>query len=260
MKTYNGNVEIKKENEQEWIEKLKGVIEITGYLTIYASGTELPKLENVGGDLSIYASGTELPKLENVGGYLSIYASGTLKADKLENVGGYPSIYGEAEIPDRKKIGNKPKTVTPIREAFAKKGYIFADNILSKIISKKKNGKITTYKANRIGNKSKIVYIIQSGEVFSHGDTLKQAIHDFRYKISDRDTSKYDKWSLESEHSIADMIRAYRVITGACETGTKGWCENKKLPAKISVKLAIRLTKGAWAGNKFEKFFNKEAK
>ena len=93
--------------------------------------------------------------------------------------------------------------------------------------------------------------------MFSHGDTIKKASHDLRYKLADRDTTKYAKWTLESVHPIAAVIGAYRAITGACESGTKGFCEGKTLPAKLSIKLAIRLTKGAYGSDKFAEFFNK---
>ena len=85
----------------------------------------------------------------------------------------------------------------------------------------------------------------------------KAAIHDLRYKISDRDTTPYKSWTLDSVHPIADMIGAYRAITGACYEGTKQFCEGMKLPAKLSVKEAISKTKGAYGARQFEDFFKK---
>ena len=141
--------------------------------------------------------------------------------------------------------------------SFIKHGYLFADGILSRIKSKKKSGKITIYRTTKIGSINKTIFVVQKGDIFSHGETVKQASHDLRYKLSDRDTTKYAKWTLETVKPIAEIIGAYRVITGACETGTKQWCEGKKLPERLSVKLAIRLTKGAYRSEQFEKFFKK---
>ena len=197
------------------------------------------------------------PALTEIGGYLRVYGTAQLTAPALTEIGGDLCVYGTAQLPDREKIGNKPKGVTPIRERFAKHDYLFADNILSRIISKRKQKEIIVYKTNRIGNRHKIQYVVQRGEIFSHGETVKQAIHDLRYKLSDRDTTKYEKWTVDTVKPVADIIGAYRAITGSCETGTRQWCEGKKLPAKLSVKVAIRLTKGAYQAGKFAEFFTK---
>ncbi len=139
-----------------------------------------------------------------------------------------------------------------------KKGYLFADGILTRYVSKRKSGETTIYRTYKIGNRKKQIYVAQKGNLFAHGETVKQAAHDLRYKLADRDTTFCAKWTPESIHPIADVIRAYRVITGACETGTKQFCEGKTLPSKISIKVAIRITRGAWGSDKFAQFFAKE--
>jgi hypothetical protein len=145
-----------------------------------------------------------------------------------------------------------------VHNKYLNKGYLLADNILSRIISKKKSGKIVIYRTRKIGSSDKIIFVAQKGELFSHGETVKQAIHDLRYKLDgNRDTTKYKGWTLDSCHSVADLIGAYRVITGACETGAKMFCESKDLPEKMTVKLAIELTKGAYQAGKFAEFFTK---
>ena len=102
-KTYKGNVEINSNNKKEWIEKLKDIEIITGYLSIY-SNAELKALKSVGGDLSIY-SNAELKALKSVGGDLSIYSKAELKADSLKSVGGDLSIYSNAELKALKSVG-----------------------------------------------------------------------------------------------------------------------------------------------------------
>ena len=156
-------------------------------------------------------------------------------------------------MPNRNKMGNNPK---PINDIFKKKKYLLADNILSRIISRRKSGEVTIWKTNPIGRRNKIQYVVQRGEIYSHGETVKQATRDMRYKLDpNRDVSEYKKWTLATVKPIADMIRAYRCITGSCETGTRQWCEGKKLPARLSVRLAIRATRGAYQAGKFADFF-----
>ena len=117
-------------------------------------------------------------------------------------------------------------------------------------------GKIIVYKTRKIGNKDKIIYVVQKGDIYSHGETVEQAIHGLRYKLDgNRDTTKYKVWTLESVHPIADIIGAYRAITGACETGTKMFCEGKDIPEKMSIKKAIELTNGAYKSKEFAAFF-----
>ena len=156
-------------------------------------------------------------------------------------------------------LAGAPKEGKDMSPAFNAAGYLFADNILSRIVNKRKSGQCVIYKTTPIGRSKNIIYVARRGDTFSHGETVKKAIHDLRYKMSSRDTSQYKGWTLDSVHPIADVIGAYRAITGACETGTKQFCEGKKLPVKLSIKEAIELTKGAYASEKFTGFFT-EAK
>ena len=235
MKTYDGDVKITVDNQKEWEERLKGIQKITGSVAVSGSAK------------------AEFPLLAEVGGYVDVYGSAKAEFPLLAEVGGYVDVYGsaKAEFP-KHKITHNP---CPIREIFNKKGYLFADNILSRIINKKKFGKGIIYKTTKIGNRHKIVYVVQKGEMFSHGETIEQAIHDLRYKLSDRDTAKYKNWKMDSVHPIADIIGAYRAITGACETWTKQWCDGKKFPAEMSIKIAIDKTTGAYGADKFAAFF-----
>src|SRR3990167_3389297 len=240
MKTYNGSVEITKENEEEWTEKLKNAGKITGYLLVDGTAQlTCPALTKVGGDLLVDGT-TQLtcPALTEVGGYLLVdgtaqltcltltevggdllvygtaqltcpaltEAGGDLRVDgtaqltcpaltevggdllvdgtaqltcpALTEVGGDLLVYGKAQLTAPNKTWHNPK---PIFKVFEKKGYLLADKILSKIISKKKSGQIISWKTRRIGSQ-KILYAAQRGKVFSHGETPKQAAHDLDRK------------------------------------------------------------------------------
>jgi len=132
--------------------------------------------------------------------------------------------------------------------------HIIADNILSKIISKKKNKNLIIYKVIN-HNENNESFIIFDGENYSHGKTIKEAKESLIYKISSRDTSKYQNLKLNDEITLKEAIKMYRVITGACEAGTKYFCENNKLPEKMTIQKAIELTQGQYNHNKFEEFF-----
>ena len=130
--------------------------------------------------------------------------------------------------------------------------HIIADGILSKVIKKKGN----IYHVQNHGSE-KITYLVKDGDMYSHGDTLKEAKESLKYKISNRDTTEFEKYGLDDELDQVTLIRAYRTITGACEAGTKYFCENTKLPKKCTVRKAIELTQGQYGNGKFGEFFEK---
>ena len=127
---------------------------------------------------------------------------------------------------------------------------IICDGILSEVISQKGN----VYKVINYGD-TKESYLIKDGDIYSHGETLEQAKESLIYKISNRDTTPYKSWKLTDTKTKEELIKAYRVITGACESGTKYFCENTNIPDKCTVKEAIELTKGQYNQEKFKEFF-----
>ena len=220
------------------------------------SNAALPKLETVGGYLYIY-SNVALPKLETVGGYLYIHSNAALP--KLETVGGDLSIYSNAEL-DAPKLVNKndetAKTIckTALDLSFKKKGLIKVDGILSWLISKKKMAQLTVFKVKIVGKLS-VSFVVQRGDQFSHGKTTKEAVESLRYKLSDRDTSRFKKWKIDTKVSLNDAIQAYRAITGACEFGVKNFCESITVPKTLTVSKIIELTQDKYGNETFTKFF-----
>ena len=127
------------------------------------------------------------------------------------------------------------------------------------ILSEKKKGEFRILKT-RFFPDGKFGFVVEKDGIFSHGETVKQAISDFQYKISGRDCSELKSWKLTDEKSREELIQAYRKITGACSEGTKYFCEKTKLPKKCSVEKAIEITKGQWNSKVFEEFFKGELK
>lgn len=129
-------------------------------------------------------------------------------------------------------------------------GLIKADGILSRVV--RSRGSI--HRVVIVG-KTKVSYLIGQGTSWSHGETLAQARESLLYKIGSRDTSEFKKWNLKTKVSKRDGIRAYRVITGACESGTKDWASQRELPESITVSGIIELTRGSYGADKFAAFF-----
>ena len=197
-------------------------------------------------------------QLEKVTGSLYINSNAELSA--LQSVGGYLYINSNAELsaPNTKfnVKGTKELALKFNFECFLKMGFLFADNILAKIIGKKKN----VYKIQICGQ-TKVSYCIEVDGVFSHGETIKQAKESLIYKISDRDTSKYDNYTLDTVVTFEEAIKMYRTITGACEGGTKHFVENvlQDKRKKYTVKEVIELTKGQYNNDRLQEFFSTKA-
>ena len=131
--------------------------------------------------------------------------------------------------------------------------FIEADGIKSAILHKKGN----IYKVKIFGEENES-FLIKVGDDFSHGATLKQAKESLMYKISDRDTSKYDDMKLDTVLTLKDGIQMYRTITGACESGTKYFVDNLKTKKKkFTIGEIIELTKGQYNSSILQEFFNK---
>lgn len=130
---------------------------------------------------------------------------------------------------------------------------IIADGILSEIIKQRGN----VYKVKNHGQ-NEITYLVKDGDIYSHGKTLKEAKESLIYKISNRDTTKYKDYTLDTKVSKKDAIQMYRCITGACEQGTRMFVESlENIPESLTVKEIIDITKGQYGNDEFRKFFRK---
>ena len=132
--------------------------------------------------------------------------------------------------------------------------YIIIDNILSRVLSKRKG----IYKVINYGEE-KQTYIVQDGDIYSHGESISEAVESIRYKIGNRDKTEYENMSVETELNEIEAIRMYRVITGACEAGTKYFVEQyeKQNDKKevYRIKEIIEMTKGQYGNDKLIQFF-----
>ena len=214
------------------LEKKDGKLHYSGYLDLGGTGiTSLPDNLTVGGSLDIRGTGiTSLPDNLTVGG--SLYLDGT-------------------GITDESKVNRNAPTFHTWRD----RRYIKADNIFSVIVSQRGN----VYRIRQIA-KTEITYLVTNGRGrWAHGDTLEEAKKDLIYKISDRDKSDYENMTLESEVTFEEAIEMYRVITGACSSGTRGFVENrlKSKKEKYTISEVIELTKREYGSRAIQDFFHK---
>ena len=201
------------------------------------------------------------PRLVKIGGYLHLASLTSADGLKLpQSIGGYLHL-GSLTSAERAKIATEQNDTRARSEAiaisramllsaFAASGYSFADGILARIVSQR--GSVSRV---IVCGKTEISYLITNGDDFSHGKTLAEARDGLLYKIGSRDTSEFKSWTLDREISKRDAIRAYRIITGACEQGVKTWLEQRETPEKITVRGIIELTRGAYGADKFAGFF-----
>ena len=192
---------------------------------------------------------------EEISGYVYLRENAKASFPVLTSVGGYVDLGENAKASFPKLTHKDTKEAKDISrrmlmESFNQSGHSFADNILSKIISKR--GNVTRVV---VCGKTKISYLVQDGDSWSHGKTLKEARESLIYKLSSRDTTEFKKWKLTDEVSKRDAIRAYRAITGACESGVRGWVESREIPEKLTIEKVIQMTEGSYGNDKLKEFF-----
>ena len=215
------------------ISKLEGNY-YNGYLYLSGTGiTSLPEGLTVGGSLDLSGTGiTSLPEGLTVGGFLDLSGTGITDTSKVNR--------------------NLPEV---LRWEYKGREYIKVDGIFSRVISRK--GKV--WRIAQIGS-TKEQYLVTDGEGrYAHGDTIKQAKADLIYKIKDRNTDKYKGMALDTRLTFAEAIKCYRVITGACEAGTRGFVQSlgDKVKDHYTIAEMMEVTKGQYGNATFCNFFQK---
>ena len=131
--------------------------------------------------------------------------------------------------------------------------HIIVDNILSKVINKRKSGDVVIYKVIT-HEESEESYLVQRGELFAHGNSISDCKKSIIYKISDRDTSKYESMTLDTVLSFEEQVEMYRKITGSCESMTKAFAEKREKKDR-TIREVIEITKGQYNNDVLKKIF-----
>jgi Leucine-rich repeat (LRR) protein len=103
--------------------------------------------------------------------------------------------------------------------------------------------------------KDKIFYAAVKDGESAHGETIKQAILDVRFKLSDRNPSQYKDTDIDEQMSIDDLVIMYRTITGACSLGVQNFIEESERKSTYSIREIIELTKNRYGHEELEEFF-----
>jgi hypothetical protein len=223
---------------------------------LIAKAGEVYQYAKVNGYILVPAGVTaEFTKLTSVGTYIYLRENAKGSFPVLTSVGNFIDLGENAKgsFPvDVKK--NDPTAAVRCRSlllsSFAAAGFSFADGVLARTVSTR--GPVSRV---IICGKTEVSYLVTDGEAFSHGKTLTEARDGLLFKIGKRDPSEFKGWKLSQTVTKRDAIRAYRVITGACEGGVRSWLEQRTAPEKITVEEIITLTKGAYGAETFASFF-----
>jgi len=274
-KVIEGNVTFRAEGDYSEVEEIKGSLycssdatvafpaltTVCGYLDCRSDATgAFPVLTTVGGSLYCRSDATgAFPVLTTVGGSLYCRSDATGAFPVLTTVGGSLHCSSDATgafpVLQEKECG-PAKATAEVRLAFRLQGFLFVDNILALI----KNTKIQANGAQvhriTLVGETKVSFCLEIDGVVSHGDTIQEARESLLYKISSRDKSAYESWMLDKKISKREAIESYRVITGACEAGTRHFVKSiGKTKSKYTVRDVIELTKGQFGNETYKAFF-----
>jgi hypothetical protein len=238
---------------QGWTGSAPRLITVGGYADFQGWTGSAPKLTTVGGDAWFQGWAGSAPKLATVGGG-AWFRGWTGSAPKLTTVGVDADFRGWTN-----NTGNVKTNVSAeeLRAAFLADGFLYADGILAEIVQQRGN----VYRVRIVG-KSVIGYVVTNGNgAHSHGATLKEARDGLIFKLTDRDTTRFKAWTLETKVTLADAVQAYRAITGACEQGVRLFIEKRGGVAKsLAVREIVEMTRGEYGAEVFRKFFDGEKK
>ena len=225
---------------------------VGGWLNLSGTGiTSLPDNLTVGDSLDLSDTGiTSLPDNLTVGGWLNLRGTGITSLPDNLTVGGSLDLCGTGITQkEREKV---KKLTFNIENLLSWKGgkYRIFDGIFCEVLSQKKN----VWKV-KIG--LKVQFIVTDGERFAHGETIEEARASLMYKIGKRDTSAYKHLHKNSVLTKEEAIKMYRVITGACEAGTRHFVETNsdKIQETMTVSEIIKITEGQYGNSELKKFF-----
>ena len=220
---------------------------VGGYLDL-SSLTSIPEGFNptVGGSLDL-RSLTSIPEGFNptVGGSLDLSSLTSIPEGFNPTVGGYLDLRRE-----RIEIGKE----TPIMR-WQDGRYCCADGILGEVVLERRVDNANIYKIKKI-NKDEVFYLVEKDGKTAHGDSVKTAMIDLRFKTENRDKSDYEDLTPDSELSFEDAVVCYRVITGACSFGVADFLKNRLSVNKdrYTVGEIISLTVGEYGCDTFMRF------
>ena len=130
--------------------------------------------------------------------------------------------------------------------------YLYADGILTHVKRDKRIGAYTYYVGKIPGRD-----VISDGTHYAHCGSVRDGISELAFKTAkDRGAEQYRSVDIGEEIPTGDAIVMYRVITGACQQGTKRFVDS--LPAvrdRYTVRQIIDMTRDQYGGEAFRRLF-----
>ena len=198
----------------------------------------------------------EWPWLQSIGGDVYINENATLNAQALQSVGGGVYIWQNTTL-NTPNLQNKD-FIREMANGEERHGFVKLDGIGLQFKSKRRHGEFTIYKTPFIGN---YAYAVTNGTHSAHASSIKGALLDLRFKLADRDKSAYEDLTLESKLTYDDAIIMFRVITGACKSGTQAFLDAHPEISKrkhYTVQEIFDLTQGEYGSDALKRFFTKD--
>jgi hypothetical protein len=131
------------------------------------------------------------------------------------------------------------------------KEYIYCDGLLTWYDTKKQINDYTVY-FGRFGE----IIVTKDNLTFAHGNTIRQAISDLLFKLSDRNKDEYLELNKNVQYPIENMIVMYRTITGACSFGVEEFMKSKNFNDTISLNEINAIIGNNYGSKSFREFFN----
>ena len=131
---------------------------------------------------------------------------------------------------------------------------ILADGILTAVTRKREMMGYVWY-----AGKNRTKNVISDGEYYAHCRTFSEGVRDIKFKkCRERGAEQYAGLSVDSVVSTDDAVVMYRVITGACEQGTRSFLnEIGELKDAYTIREIIEITRGRYGAETFKGFFEK---
>ena len=225
---------------------------VGGYLDLRGTGiSTLPDNLTVGGGLYLRGTGiTTLPDNLTVGGYLDLRDTAITALPDNLTVGGYLDLSGTQV--KRREVKRPSNTFSSdlsaqIEAKFNSRGYTRADGILAKILHKKEH-----ISRVLIAGKKEPSWLVTDGSGnYAHADELDEAVQELAFKAADRDVSAYAGMPEDTVKTPKEWAFIYRLITGACKSGTAHFMAGKQLKESYTLAEIIEQTRGAFGHERF---------
>ena len=149
-------------------------------------------------------------------------------------------------------ITNIKKVKRLVNGDYVPSRYLYCDNVLTHIKSKKTLNNFTFY-VGKIKGKN----VISDGKNYAHCSSFRDGVSDLAYKsCAERGAEQYRSIDKNLEIPLCDCMTMYRVITGACKQGTESFANSIVNPKSgYTVMEMVDVTKGQYGHDTFTRFF-----